>query len=71
MGCICQRPGRVKHADIVSRCPAPAKQPLRRIHRRQEAMTLRGPTVAADFKNIVIDYIERPLRHGRRRTAAE
>ena len=33
-------------------------------------MTLRGATVAADFKNIVIDYIERRYGTGRR-TAAE
>jgi (E)-4-hydroxy-3-methylbut-2-enyl-diphosphate synthase len=33
-------------------------------------MTLRGPTVAADFQKIVIDYIEQ--RFGTpRRTAAE
>ena len=35
-------------------------------------MTLRGPTVAADFQKIVIDYIERrfgsPARDERRRS---
>jgi (E)-4-hydroxy-3-methylbut-2-enyl-diphosphate synthase len=35
-------------------------------------MTLRGPTVAADFKQLVIDYIERRFGHdGAGRTAAE
>jgi hypothetical protein len=40
-------------------------------------VTLRGPTVAADFKRMVIDYIERRFGQGRfgqggaGRTAAE
>jgi (E)-4-hydroxy-3-methylbut-2-enyl-diphosphate synthase len=34
-------------------------------------MTLRGPTVAAEFKNIVIDYIERRYGMGSGRSAAE
>jgi (E)-4-hydroxy-3-methylbut-2-enyl-diphosphate synthase len=34
-------------------------------------MTLRGPTVAADFQKIVIDYIERRFGSGAGRTAAE
>jgi len=32
-------------------------------------MTLRGPTVAADFQKIVVDYIEQ--RFGTQRSAAE
>ena len=35
----------------------------------KKAMTLRGPTVAADFQKIVVDYIEQ--RFGTQRTAAE
>ena len=34
-----------------------------------KAMTLRGPTVAQDFKQIVIDYIEK--RYGQGHKAAE
>jgi (E)-4-hydroxy-3-methylbut-2-enyl-diphosphate synthase len=34
-------------------------------------VTLRGATVAADFKNIVIDYIERRYGTSGGRTAAE
>jgi len=37
----------------------------------KKAMTLRGATVAADFKNIVIEYIERRYGAGSGRTAAE
>jgi (E)-4-hydroxy-3-methylbut-2-enyl-diphosphate synthase len=35
----------------------------------KKVVTLRGATVAADFKQMVIDYIER--RYGQARTAAE
>ena len=38
----------------------------------KKAVTLRGPTVAADFKTLVIDYIERRFGAGAAgRTAAE
>ncbi len=38
----------------------------------KKAMTLRGPTVVADFQKIVIDYIERRFGSGGAgRTAAE
>jgi len=35
----------------------------------KKAATLRGPTLAADFKQMIADYIER--RFGQGRTAAE
>ena len=38
----------------------------------KKAVTLRGPTVAANFKKLVIDYIERRYgADGARQTAAE
>jgi (E)-4-hydroxy-3-methylbut-2-enyl-diphosphate synthase len=38
----------------------------------KKALTLRGPTVAADFQKLVIDYIERRFGTGAtRQTAAE
>ena len=38
----------------------------------KKAVTLRGPTVAADFKNLVIDYIEKRYgAAGAGRAAAE
>ena len=30
----------------------------------KKAVTLRGPTVAAEFKQMVIDYIDRRFGHG-------
>jgi (E)-4-hydroxy-3-methylbut-2-enyl-diphosphate synthase len=37
----------------------------------KKAVTLRGPTVAADFKKMVIEYIEKRYGAGARQTAAE
>jgi (E)-4-hydroxy-3-methylbut-2-enyl-diphosphate synthase len=71
MGCIVNGPGESKHADIGISLPGTGEQPAAPVFiDGQKAMTLRGPTVAADFKNLVIDYIER--RYGvTGRTAAE
>ena len=44
----------------ASRCPAPARQPAAPVFiDGRKAATLRGPTLAADFKAMVVDYIER------------
>jgi (E)-4-hydroxy-3-methylbut-2-enyl-diphosphate synthase len=71
MGCIVNGPGESKHADIGISLPGTGESPAAPVFiDGEKAMTLRGPTVAADFKNLVIDYIER--RYGvAGRTAAE
>ncbi len=72
MGCIVNGPGESKHADIGISLPGTGEQPAAPVFiDGKKAMTLRGPTVAADFKNIVIDYIERRYGTGGGRTAAE
>src|SRR5262250_3218920 len=73
MGCIVNGPGESKHADIGISLPGTGEQPAAPVFiDGKKAMTLRGATVAADFKNIVIDYIERRYgRGGAGRTAAE
>jgi (E)-4-hydroxy-3-methylbut-2-enyl-diphosphate synthase len=72
MGCIVNGPGESKHADIGISLPGTGEQPAAPVFiDGKKAMTLRGATVAADFKNIVIDYIERRYGTGRGRTAAE
>src|SRR5262245_41645073 len=72
MGCIVNGPGESKHADIGISLPGTGEQPAAPVFiDGKKAMTLRGPTVAADFKNIVIDYIERRYGAGGGRTAAE
>src|SRR5579871_3978617 len=72
MGCIVNGPGESKHADIGISLPGTGEQPAAPVFiDGKKAMTLRGPTVAADFKNIVVDYIERRYGMGGGRTAAE
>jgi (E)-4-hydroxy-3-methylbut-2-enyl-diphosphate synthase len=71
MGCIVNGPGESKHADIGISLPGTGESPAAPVFiDGQKVMTLRGPTVAADFKNLVIDYIERRYGLGSR-TAAE
>jgi (E)-4-hydroxy-3-methylbut-2-enyl-diphosphate synthase len=74
MGCIVNGPGESKHADIGISLPGTGETPAAPVFiDGKKAVTLRGPTVAADFKKMVIEYIER--RYGVagdvRQTAAE
>ncbi len=73
MGCIVNGPGESKHADIGISLPGTGEQPAAPVFiDGKKAMTLRGPTVVADFQKIVIDYIERRFGSGGAgRTAAE
>jgi (E)-4-hydroxy-3-methylbut-2-enyl-diphosphate synthase len=73
MGCIVNGPGESKHADIGISLPGTGEAPAAPVFiDGKKAVTLRGPTVAADFKNLVIDYIERRFgSSGAGRTAAE
>jgi (E)-4-hydroxy-3-methylbut-2-enyl-diphosphate synthase len=71
MGCIVNGPGESKHADIGISLPGTGEQPTAPVFiDGKKAATLRGPTVAADFQAMVVDYIER--RYGTaKQTAAE
>jgi (E)-4-hydroxy-3-methylbut-2-enyl-diphosphate synthase len=73
MGCIVNGPGESKHADIGISLPGTGETPTAPVFiDGKKAATLRGPTVAADFKAMVIDYIERRYgTGGANRTAAE
>src|SRR6266700_4178149 len=73
MGCIVNGPGESKHADIGISLPGTGESPAAPVFiDGQKAMTLRGATVAAEFKQMVIDYIERRFgQGGAGRTAAE
>jgi (E)-4-hydroxy-3-methylbut-2-enyl-diphosphate synthase len=69
MGCIVNGPGESKHADIGISLPGTGETPAAPVFiDGQKAMTLRGEGIAAEFKLIVQDYIER--RFGAK-TAAE
>jgi (E)-4-hydroxy-3-methylbut-2-enyl-diphosphate synthase len=73
MGCIVNGPGESKHADIGISLPGTGEAPAAPVFiDGKKAVTLRGPTVAADFKTLVIDYIERKYGvGGTGRSAAE
>jgi (E)-4-hydroxy-3-methylbut-2-enyl-diphosphate synthase len=72
MGCIVNGPGESKHADIGISLPGTGETPTAPVFiDGKKAMTLRGPTLTTDFKNIVIDYIERRFGTGAGRSAAE
>jgi len=73
MGCIVNGPGESKHADIGISLPGTGEAPAAPVFiDGKKAVTLRGPTVAADFKQMVLDYIERRFGKGSLgRTAAE
>ena len=60
MGCIVNGPGESKHADIGISLPGTGEQPAAPIFiDGAKAMTLRGPNIALEFKDIVEDYIEK------------
>jgi (E)-4-hydroxy-3-methylbut-2-enyl-diphosphate synthase len=73
MGCIVNGPGESKHADIGISLPGTGEQPAAPVFvDGKKVATLRGATVAADFKKMVIDYIENRYGHGSAgQTAAE
>jgi (E)-4-hydroxy-3-methylbut-2-enyl-diphosphate synthase len=60
MGCIVNGPGESKHADIGISLPGTGEQPAAPVFvDGKKSVTLRGPTIAADFKTMVADYIEK------------
>jgi (E)-4-hydroxy-3-methylbut-2-enyl-diphosphate synthase len=72
MGCIVNGPGESKHADIGISLPGTGEQPTAPVFiDGKKVATLRGASLTADFKQMVIDYIERRFGTGGTRTAAE
>ena len=70
MGCIVNGPGESKHADIGISLPGTGETPAAPVFiDGAKAATLRGPGIAAEFQQMVADYIER--RYGADRQAAE
>jgi (E)-4-hydroxy-3-methylbut-2-enyl-diphosphate synthase len=65
MGCIVNGPGESKHADIGISLPGTGETPTAPVFvDGKKVATLRGPTLSADFKAMVIDYIERRFGSG-------
>src|SRR5471032_458655 len=67
MGCIVNGPGESKHADIGISLPGTGETPTAPVFvDGKKVATLRGPTLTADFKQMVVDYIERRFGSGQR-----
>ncbi len=72
MGCIVNGPGESKHANIGISLPGTGEAPAAPVFvDGKKFRTLRGPMIAAEFKALVIDYIEQRYGAGSRPTAAE
>jgi (E)-4-hydroxy-3-methylbut-2-enyl-diphosphate synthase len=72
MGCIVNGPGESKHANIGISLPGTGETPAAPVFvDGRKFRTLRGPTIAADFKALVIDYIDQRYGAGAKPTAAE
>ncbi|WP_316198055.1 flavodoxin-dependent (E)-4-hydroxy-3-methylbut-2-enyl-diphosphate synthase [Bradyrhizobium sp. SZCCHNS2002] len=76
MGCIVNGPGESKHANIGISLPGTGEAPAAPVFvDGKKFRTLRGPTIAADFKALVIDYIDQRYGNGAKQpetvTAAE
>ena len=68
MGCIVNGPGESKHADIGISLPGTGEAPSAPVYIDGErVLTLRGDNIAAEFRVIVEQYIER--RYGMATTA--
>jgi (E)-4-hydroxy-3-methylbut-2-enyl-diphosphate synthase len=70
MGCIVNGPGESKHADIGISLPGTGETPAAPVFiDGRKAATLRGANIAAEFQQMVADYIE--SRYGAGKQAAE
>ena len=60
IGCIVNGPGESKHADIGISLPGTNENPAAPVFiDGVKATTLRGPTIAADFQQLVLEYVDR------------
>ena len=72
MRCIVNGSGESKHADIGISLPGTGEAPAAPVFvDGKKFRTLRGPTIAADFKALVIDYIGQRYGKGAKAPAAE
>jgi len=68
MGCVVNGPGESKHASIGISLPGTGEAPVAPVYVDGErVITLRGDNIAAEFRQIVDDYVEKkyPERQGR------
>ncbi len=66
MGCIVNGPGESKHADIGISLPGTGEQPAAPVFiDGKKAVTLRGASLAEDFRKLLDDYVEKRFGGGR------
>ncbi|PPE67658.1 flavodoxin-dependent (E)-4-hydroxy-3-methylbut-2-enyl-diphosphate synthase [Caldimonas caldifontis] len=66
MGCIVNGPGESKHADIGISLPGTGEAPAAPVYiDGEKALTLRGDNIAAEFHQIVENYIEKRFGQAR------
>jgi (E)-4-hydroxy-3-methylbut-2-enyl-diphosphate synthase len=71
MGCIVNGPGESKQADIGISLPGTGEAPAAPVFMDgKKVTTLRGPNIAAEFRQMVEDYIERRFGSGARSDAS-
>jgi (E)-4-hydroxy-3-methylbut-2-enyl-diphosphate synthase len=64
MGCVVNGPGESKHADIGISLPGNGEDPRAPVYRDgQLVTTLKGPTIAQEFMQMVSEYIENRFGH--------
>src|SRR5471030_1805238 len=71
MGCIVNGPGESKHANIGISLPGTGETPAAPVFvDGKKFRTLRGPSIATDFKALVIDYIDQRYGAGSKTPAS-
>ena len=67
MGCVVNGPGESKHANIGISLPGTGERPVAPVYEDGEkTVTLRGDDIAAEFQQLVEQYVARSYpRHGR------
>ena len=60
MGCVVNGPGESKHANLGISLPGTGEEPVAPVYADGERITtLRGDTIAAEFRNLIDAYVER------------
>jgi (E)-4-hydroxy-3-methylbut-2-enyl-diphosphate synthase len=60
MGCVVNGPGESRHASLGISLPGTGEEPVAPVYADGERITtLRGENIAAEFRNIIDDYVAR------------
>ncbi|MGD2074232.1 MAG: flavodoxin-dependent (E)-4-hydroxy-3-methylbut-2-enyl-diphosphate synthase [Gammaproteobacteria bacterium] len=66
MGCVVNGPGESKHADIGISLPGTGERPVAPVYvDGAKTVTLKGENIAAEFRQLVNEYVERTYRPDR------